>query len=71
VRLTHFSAGCYIVKHAAEVAQLVEQTIRNVPLMSRGPVFSAIYGGISRVKRHHSGAVGSVLGNKLGKDFRC
>jgi hypothetical protein len=30
-------------------------------------VFSAIYGGIRRVKRHHSGAVGKVLGKEMGK----
>jgi hypothetical protein len=34
--------------------------------MSRLRAFSAIYGGISRVKRHHSGAVGKVLGKDLG-----
>jgi len=32
-------------------------------------VFSAVYAGISRVKRHHSGAVGNVLGKEMGKDF--
>ncbi len=39
--------------------------------MSRVRVFSAVYGGISRVKRHHSGAVGRVLGKDLGNDFWC
>jgi hypothetical protein len=34
-------------------------------------VFSAVYGGISRVKRHHSGVVGNVLGKETGKDFWC
>jgi hypothetical protein len=32
-------------------------------------VFSAIYGGIRRVKRHYSGAVGKVLGKELGNNF--
>jgi hypothetical protein len=37
--------------------------------MIRVRVFSAIYGGIRRVKRHHSGAVGRVLGKVSGKEF--
>ena len=32
-------------------------------------VFSAIYGGIRRVKRHHSGVVGNVLGKVSGNTF--
>ncbi len=32
-------------------------------------MFSAVYGGISRVKRYHSGVVGNVLGKEMGKDF--
>jgi hypothetical protein len=47
---------------------LVERLIRNVFVRIRLRVFSAIYGGIGRVKRHHSGAVGKVLGKDLGKD---
>jgi hypothetical protein len=39
--------------------------------MIRVRVFSAIYGGICRVKRHHSGVVGRVLGKEMGKDFWC
>jgi hypothetical protein len=39
--------------------------------MSRIRVFSAVYGGIRRVKRHHSGVVGKVLGKEMGKDFWC
>jgi stress-induced morphogen len=49
----------------------MERRFPNVLVMIRVRVFSAIYGGISRVKRHHSGAVGRVLGKELGKDFRC
>jgi hypothetical protein len=30
---------------------------------------TTIYGGIRRVKRHHSGAVGMVLAKELGKIF--
>jgi stress-induced morphogen len=37
--------------------------------MIRVRVFSAIYGGIRRVKRHHSGVVGRLLGKDLGKEF--
>jgi stress-induced morphogen len=37
--------------------------------MFRVCVFSAIYGGISRVKRSHSGAVGKVLAKEMGKEF--
>jgi hypothetical protein len=32
-------------------------------------VFLAVYGGISRVKRHDLGVVGSILGKELGKDL--
>jgi hypothetical protein len=32
-------------------------------------VFSAGYGGISRVKRPHSGVVGSILDKEMGKDL--
>jgi len=32
-------------------------------------VFSVVSVGIRRVKRHHSGAVGNVLGNEMGKEF--
>jgi hypothetical protein len=39
--------------------------------MARVHVFSVIYGGISRVKQHHSGVVGGVLGKEMGKDFWC
>jgi hypothetical protein len=39
--------------------------------MMRVRVFSAVYGGISRVKRHHLGVVGRVLGKEMGKDFLC
>jgi len=31
-------------------------------------VFSAVYLGISRVKWHHSGVVGRVLGKEMGKE---
>ena len=31
-------------------------------------VFSAVYGGISRVKRPHLGVVGSILGKEMGKE---
>jgi hypothetical protein len=34
--------------------------------MMRVRVFSAVYGGIRRVKRHYSGAVGNVLGKETG-----
>ena len=37
--------------------------------MIRVRVFSAVYGGIGRVKRHHSGVVGNVLGKEMGKEF--
>jgi hypothetical protein len=50
----------------AEIAQLL---IRNVLVRFRLYVFSAIYGGIRRVKGHHSGAVDKVLGKEMGKDF--
>ena len=55
------------LKARATLAQLVERLIRNVLIRSRLRVFSAIYGGIRRVKRHHSGAVGKVLGKEMGK----
>ena len=32
-------------------------------------MFSAVYGGISRVKRHDLGVVGSILGKEMGKDW--
>jgi hypothetical protein len=32
-------------------------------------VFSAVYGGNSRVKQHHSGVVGRVLDKEMGKEF--
>ena len=32
-------------------------------------MFSAVYGGIRRVKQHHLGVVGRVLGKEMGKDF--
>jgi len=35
--------------------------------MMRVRVFSAAYGGISRVKRPHLGVVGSILGKEMGK----
>ena len=38
-------------------------------VMTRARVFSAVYGGICRVKWHHLGVVGSVLGKEMGKDF--
>jgi stress-induced morphogen len=38
--------------------------------MIRVGVFSAVYGGISRVKQHHSGVVGNVLGKEMGKEFQ-
>ena len=37
--------------------------------MSRVHVFSAVYGGISRVKRPHLGVVGSILDKEMGKDL--
>ena len=37
--------------------------------MMRVRVFSAAYGGISRVKRPHLGVVGSILGKEMGKDL--
>jgi len=37
--------------------------------MMRVRVFSAVYGGISRVKRPHLGVVGSILGKEMGKDL--
>ncbi len=32
-------------------------------------MFSAVYGGIRRVKRPHLGVVGSILGKEMGKDL--
>ena len=37
--------------------------------MIRVRVFSAVYGGISRVKQPHLGVVGSILGKEMGKDL--
>ena len=47
----------------------LEQRTHSRLVRSRVRVFSAIYGGISRVKRHHSGAVGRVLGKEMGKEI--
>jgi hypothetical protein len=51
------------------LAQRLEQRTHNVLVRSRLQAFSASYGGIIRVKRHHSGAVGKVLGKEMGKEF--
>jgi hypothetical protein len=56
-------------KARATLAQLVERLIRNVLVRIRLRVFSAIYGGLSRVRRHHLGAVGKVLGKEMGNEF--
>ena len=32
-------------------------------------MFSAVYGGIRRVKRLHLGVVGSILDKEMGKDL--
>ena len=36
-------------------------------VMIRVRVFSSVYGGIRRVKWHHLGVVGNILGKEMGK----
>jgi hypothetical protein len=49
----------------------LEQRTHNYLATIRVRVFSAIYAGIRRVKWHHLGVVGGVLGKEMGKDFWC
>jgi hypothetical protein len=56
-------------KPEADVAQLVEQPIRNGQPTSRVRFFSTLCGTCGSLKRHKTGAFGSVLGKEMGKEF--